>query len=186
MTAIAERAGVAVQTLYFTFHTKAAILTEVLHAVVVGFERWSPTLDRDVKADHQAVAREKLPWFRPFEAEPDARKALAIYVDGTADILARVGPLLAGIGSRPASDLEATLAESDRLCEEASTMLVAALAAKVPGLRRSLSRREAVDVFFVLTKAELYHDLTVGRGWPRAKAKRWLVETLAQQLLADA
>jgi AcrR family transcriptional regulator len=185
MAAIAARAGVAVQTLYFTFHTKPAILSEVLHASVVGFDRWSPTIDRDLKIDHRSVAREKMPWFLPFEEEPDPRKAIAIYVEGTAEILARVGPLLVSLGAQRASEIEATLAESQRLREEACSMLVASLATKGKGLRRSLGRREAVDIFFVLTRAELYHDLTVGRGWPAARAQHWLVELLADQLLAD-
>jgi AcrR family transcriptional regulator len=185
MAAIAERAGVAEQTLYFTFRSKPAILSEVLHAAVVGFDRWSPTLDHDVKADHRAVARDKMPWFLPFEREPDPRRAIEIYVEGTAGILARVGPLLVAVGAQRASEIEVTLAESERLREEASAMLVAALAAKGRGLRTSLSRRKATDIFFVLTRAELYHDLTVGRGWPGAGARRWIVELLAQQLLAE-
>ena len=185
MTAIAARAGVAVQTLYFTFHTKPAILSEVLHASVVGFDRWSPTIDRDVKLDHRSVARDKMPWFLPFEAQPDPRKAIAIYVEGTAEILARVAPLLVSLGAQRAGELEATLAQSERLREEASSMLVASLATKGKGLRRSLSRREAVDIFSLLTRAELYHDLTVGRGWSAARAQHWLAELLADQLLAD-
>ena len=185
MTAIAARASVAVQTLYFTFHTKPAILSEVLHASVVGFDRWSPTIDRDVKLDHRSVARDKMPWFLPFEAQPDPRKAIAIYVEGTAEILARVAPLLVSLGAQRASEIEATLAQSERLREEASSMLVASLATKGKGLRRSLSRREAVDIFSLLTRAELYHDLTVGRGWSAARAQRWLAELLADQLLAD-
>ena len=186
MAAIAERAGVAVQTLYFTFHTKPAILSEVLHASVVGFDRWSPTIDRDVKLDHRSVARDKMPWFIPFESEPDPRKAIRIYVEGTAPIWARVGPLLASLGGQRATEIEATLAESEHLREEASSFLVAAIAAKGHGLRQSLSRREATDIFFVLTRAELYHDLTERRGWPSARAKRWLVDLLAHQLLAQS
>ncbi len=186
MTAIAERAGVAVQTLYFTFHTKPAILSEVLHASVVGFDRWSPTIDRDVKVDHRSVARDKMPWLPPFESEPDPAKAIAIYVEGAAPIWARVGPLLASLGAQRATEIEATLAESERLREEASSFLVAEIATKGRGLRPSLPRREAVDIFFVLTRAELYHDLTVGRGWPAARAQRWLAGLLAAQLLADS
>jgi len=184
MASIAERAGVAVQTLYFTFHTKAAILSEVLHATVVGFDRWAPTLDRDVHRDHLSVAREEFPWFRPFEAEPDPRRAIALYVEGTAQILAREGPLLVGLGAQRAPELEATLADSERLREEASRLIVSALRAKGRGLRASLSLRQAVDIFSVLTRAELYHDLTVRRAWSHAQARKWLTEVLGQQLLA--
>ena len=185
MAAIAERAGVAEQTLYFTFHTKPAILSEVLHASVVGFERWTPSLHQEVRADHRAVAREQMPWFGPFEDESDPRRALEHYVDGTAEIWARVGPLLASLGTQPGSDLAATLTASERLREEASAMLVGMLAKKGSGLRSSLTRRAAVDVFHVLTRGELYFDLTTVRGWSHARAKRWLLELLARELLAD-
>lgn len=185
MAAIAERSGVAVQTLYFTFHTKPAILSEVLHAAVAGFDRWSPTLDRDVHADHQAVAREVMPWFRAFEAEPDPRRAIELYVEGTAEIFARVGPLLANLGPQRGTEIEATLVASEALRAEASTMIVAALAAKGDGLRPSLTRRQASDLFHVLTRGDLYHALTAERGWSVARTNRWLSELLAQQLLAE-
>src|SRR5262245_27049018 len=97
MTAIAKRAGVAEQTLYFTFRNKPAIVTEARHAAVVGFERWSPTLDADVRRDHPATARAKFPWYEAFEAEPDARRALELYVEGTVEIFSRAGPLLAAV-----------------------------------------------------------------------------------------
>jgi AcrR family transcriptional regulator len=184
MAAIAARAEVAVQTLYFTFHTKPAILSEVLHASVIGFDRWSPTIDHDVKADHRTVARAAMPWFLPFEREPDPRRAIEIYVEGTAEIWARVAPLLVSLGPQRGTELEATLAASERLRDEASEILVETLATKGRGLRPLLSKRKAVDIFFILTRAELFYDLTVTRGWSEARAKEWLVSLLAQQLLA--
>src|SRR5262245_6712996 len=42
MNDIATRADVAVQTLYFTFHTKGAILEESVGAAIIGFDRWDP------------------------------------------------------------------------------------------------------------------------------------------------
>jgi AcrR family transcriptional regulator len=184
MEAIAERAEVAVQTLYFTFRNKAAILNEVLHAAVVGFEQWSPSLDTEVRTDHLSTARASFPWYPRFEAERDPRQALRIYVDGTAEILARVGPLMAAVSARGVPELEATLASSEALREEASGFLVAALKAKGKGLRTDLTLQRAVDIFMVLTSAQLFHQFTAGRGWSLAETKRWWVELLAQQLLA--
>jgi AcrR family transcriptional regulator len=185
MAAIAERAGVAVQTLFFTFHAKPVLLGEVLHASVVGFDLWTPQLNSAVHQDHRSTVREKMPWFRPFEEEQDPRKAIALYVEGTAPILTRIGPFLSNLGSQRATELEATLRESERLREEASTMIVSALRAKGRGLRPSLSLAQAVDIFFVLTRPEPYFTLTAQRGWSEAKARRWLTELLASQLLAE-
>lgn len=46
-------------------------------------------------------------------------------------------------------------------------------------------RRLASLGLFVLTRAELYHERTVGRGWSDSQARRWLVDVLAHQLLED-
>src|SRR5258706_7615377 len=81
MEAIAREAHVAVPTLYFTFRTKGAILGEVLGAAVMGFD--------------EPVGPEDAPWYRAFEAEPDAGRALKILVENTAPILRRVAPLVA-------------------------------------------------------------------------------------------
>ena len=44
MEAIAERAGVAVQTLYFTFHTKDDLFQEVHERTVLGDENLPPPM----------------------------------------------------------------------------------------------------------------------------------------------
>jgi hypothetical protein len=62
-------------------------------------------------------------------------------------------------------------------------MLVAAPAAKGKGLNPSLRKREAVDLFHVLTRPELYYALTAGRGWSAARTRKWLTELLADQML---
>jgi AcrR family transcriptional regulator len=183
MAAIAERAGVAEQTIYFTFTNKPAIVTEVLHASVVGLERWTPTLDREVHQDHLTVLRE-FPWFEAFEAEPDPRRAIERYVEAAEEILDRIGPLLAALGGLRIPELEAALARSEQLRVEAATFVLRALATKGAGLRKGLKPARARDIFLVLTGAQLHHQLTVGRGWSRRQTKQWLTELLCAQLLA--
>src|SRR4029453_15052233 len=46
MQAIADEAGMAVQTLYFTFGSKSALLKEMLDVAVAGDEEPVPTLER--------------------------------------------------------------------------------------------------------------------------------------------
>src|SRR5262245_34228689 len=58
MTAIADQADVAVQTLYAVFGTKRAILTELIGARVVGDDRAQRLHDRE---DWQAMERETDP-----------------------------------------------------------------------------------------------------------------------------
>jgi AcrR family transcriptional regulator len=184
MAAIAERAGVAEQTLYFTFNNKPAIVTEVLHSSVVGFDRWTPSLDAEVRVNHLTALRGAMPWFGPFEAEPDPRRAIDLYFEATAEILERIGPLLAALSGLGLPELRATLDHSEALRVEAAGLVLGALKKKGAGLRAGLKPARARDIFLVLTNATIYRELTVGRGWSRRQATRWLSDLLADELLA--
>src|SRR5688572_22206800 len=94
MELIAERASVAVQTLYFTFHTKAAILEETVGASIIGFDDWDPRLEALVNAGPRNAFAEVHPWFSAFERARSQRAALAIFVDASVGILSRVAPLV--------------------------------------------------------------------------------------------
>src|SRR5947209_304164 len=77
MEAIAKRAGVAVQTLYFTFHTKDELLQQVHEWTVLGDDPTPPPLQ---------------PWYLAAMAEPDAIRALDLITEGLVAILSRVAP----------------------------------------------------------------------------------------------
>src|SRR5690242_15455181 len=66
---IAKDAGVAVQTVYFHFRNKATVLKQILDVAAVGDDEPVPLLDR--------------PWARRVRDEPDARRALAIWMRNT-------------------------------------------------------------------------------------------------------
>src|SRR4051812_35156260 len=72
MALIAERAGVAVQTVYFVFHTKAAVLSRAYDFAVMGEEKGRVPWEQ--------------PWYREMVAEPDALVALGHLVSGVGDI----------------------------------------------------------------------------------------------------
>lgn len=169
MEAIAREADVAVPTLYFTFHTKGAILGEALGAAVMGLDEPLPPEDA--------------PWYRAFEAEPDPRRALRIVVENAAVILRRVGPLTAAIHAAANDPEVATVLDlGERRLHESYRGLVRLLARK-GGLRRGLTVARATDIMFVLLGPDLFDALASGRGWSFAECKRWLVEVLSQQLL---
>ena len=64
MAAIADRAQVAVQTVYFTFHTKDALLQEVHNKTVLGDVPTPP---------------EKQPWYLAAHAQTDSRRAVSAH-----------------------------------------------------------------------------------------------------------
>ena len=167
LTAIAAEAGVAVQTVYFTFHTKAALLQETLQLAVLG--------------DDQPLAPHERPWFGRYAAEPDQRKALQVLVASTQPIFERVSPLV-GIFQTGDPEVTAMWDHSEELRAEGFRQMVAVLAKKGP-LKPGLSLDEATDVLFVLLGPELFHSIVAGRGWSVARWRRWISATLAATLL---
>ncbi len=51
------------------------------------------------------------------------------------------------------------------------------------GLRAGLDRQQAGETVWALSSAEVFHLLTVERGWPREKYSAWLADSLARLLL---
>jgi AcrR family transcriptional regulator len=180
MNAIAEEADVAVQTLYYTFHNKAALLGDALGGAIIGFDQWrEPPPDPDIT--------ELLPWhgwWSEFQAAGTSGEALDVFVANGVDILERVGPLVAALHGA-AGDPEA--AEVVRLSEErrvaAYGEAVRAVARKPPGLRRGLGQKAATDIVVAVFSAEMYEALSTGRGWPRSRCTRFFSELLAFELL---
>src|SRR5690349_24501774 len=93
VAAVAQQAGVAVPTIYYTFGTKAALLGESLGAAIVGFDRWrEPPLDpgtTDLLLSHQ--------WWGAFQAAATAEAAFDVFISNGAGILERVSPLVAAV-----------------------------------------------------------------------------------------
>ena len=87
MAQIAEVAGVAVQTVYFTFHTKAAVLSRAYDFAVMGEDE--PLLPWDQ------------PWYREMVAADDVVEGLRHLVSGVGDITRRLTPLYVVASDRP-------------------------------------------------------------------------------------
>ena len=84
ISAVADEAGVAVPTVYYTFGTKAALLGESLGAAIVGFDLW-----REPPPEPIDIV-ELLPWHQwwaDFEAAPTSADALDIFVTHGVDVL---------------------------------------------------------------------------------------------------
>lgn len=180
MNAIADQAGVAVQTLYYTFHTKAALLDEALGAAIVGFDSWQePPPDPEIA--------ELLPWhawWADFQAAPSSAEALHVFVTHGIEILERVGPLVTamrGGAGDPEAAAVVELGEERRLA--AYRVAIQTLADKHGGLRPGLDEAAATDILFVLFSADLYQALSTGRGWIPARCTQFFAEMLTAQLL---
>ncbi|MGW4326418.1 TetR/AcrR family transcriptional regulator [Nocardia sp. NPDC004573] len=169
MKAIAERAGMAEQTLYFTFATKRAILSELLDIEIAGDTEPVATLDR--------------PWFAAAVAAAPIEQ-IRLQVAAAATIHARVGPLLEVIRSAAATAPElAELWETNFAQRHLVQLRLAeALAAKTP-LRRGLAAARAADIALATLAPEIYRLLVHERGWTAAEWESWAAEALILQLL---
>jgi AcrR family transcriptional regulator len=94
MADIAAAAGVAVQTVYFVFHTKTEVLDSAYALAVMGES--DPAVPQDQ------------PWYREALAEPDVSIAVQLVVDGLSEILRRVAPLDFAVRTAAAADPEAS------------------------------------------------------------------------------
>lgn len=161
---VAADAGVAVQTVYFTFRTKGDLLQAVFEHVVFGPERIPPHLSA---------------WWRAVETAPDVVPALRALVEGTLEVVARAAPLVwAVLGDDTARE---GYEHNERLRRDGNETIVQILTEKhalLPGLAPDRAR----DVLLVLTGPALYSHLTRDMGWSHTDVKEWAVATLGQQL----
>jgi AcrR family transcriptional regulator len=166
MANIAERSGVAVQTLYFTFHTKDELFQAVHDRTVLGPDELPPP---------------RQPWHAKMTAAPGVSDAIHHLVTGVEVILARVAPLLPAFQAVSEDPAGAVWRRGEQLRLDGYRDLVAELSTKAP-LRRGLSRSQATDLLFVLLSPDLYRALVLERGWPASRWRGWLEQSILHDI----
>ncbi|MEU5808711.1 TetR/AcrR family transcriptional regulator [Streptomyces sp. NPDC059650] len=169
---IARAAEVGVQTVYFTFGSKRALLKELLDTAVAGDADPVATLDR--------------PWAREVLDEPDPAAQLALQAAGARRILERAAPVLEVVRGAATADPE--LAELWRLNHEqrhaVQLRFAEALYEKAGGsLRPGHDRAAAADIAVTVLGPETYDLLVTRRGWSPARWEEWAADALVRQLL---
>jgi AcrR family transcriptional regulator len=166
---IAERAGVAVQTIYFAFGNKPSLLKELVDVTIAGDDEPIPTMQRA--------------WFLDALAADTAQAHLRAHVRGTCDVLQRVAPImdvLRAAGGQDPSLASMWQQDSDpRL--DVQTAAARSLMAK-PGARTHLSVEHAADLLFGLLSPELYLLFVRDRGWTPDRWEQWVYDTLHAQI----
>lgn len=165
VTAIAEHAGVAPQTIYATFGTKAAILMALLARLEedAGAAEWR---DRIAAADDPTA-----------KLEAFAHWSASMFATSKAIITATQG----AVGDPAILDVRD---EANQHRRQALTALIGTLADRGV-LAAGLSRQQAVDRAWMLTGVELYLAATDGCGWTDADYASWLTSLLVHQLLSS-
>jgi AcrR family transcriptional regulator len=171
MAAIAERAGVAVQTLYFTFHTKAQLLQQTLARAVLG--------------DGPPVPPPQTEWYKAMQAQEAIRPALEHLIGGVTQIMERVAPLRPLFEAAAAEPgVTEVWANAERLRLEGYRAIIELLATKQP-LAAGRTPDSATDVLFVLLGPDTFRAFTHGRGWPLEHWKAWVTATLERDLFTQ-
>lgn len=174
LAAIAQAAGVVVETIYRAYGSKAELFKAVIRAAVAG---------GSARAE---VPVEQRPAIQAVIAETDPHRQLQLYAATQPGIHARAGPLLRVLVGAAAADPELaqvwTQLEDERL---AGMGRFAKLLADRGVLRPGLSVQEARDLLWTLNALAVYDLLVVQRGWSPERYRDWLAATLAQALLPD-
>lgn len=167
---VAERAGVAVQTVYFHFGNKATLLKLALDVAAVGDDEPVPLLER--------------PWLDRVKAEPDPLRMIELWVANSRSIMERVAPILAvirgTIGADP--DLAAQWHVNEQQRRTAHGALAQILADRGV-LKTGLTRQDAADLAFLIDSVEGYFLATATLGWPPEHWERTTVSILTNTLL---
>lgn len=165
--AIADEAGVAVQTVYSVFGSKRELLRQALEIAVSG-EADQP----DDRHDVQALA-----------TEPDPRRRVTMDAAMATRIASRIAPLARVIREAATTDPEfAETATAIRGQRRRDMVAAARLLAGEDGLKVSLE--DAVGTLYVLYSPEVFTGLTEELGWSVSRYERWLATMLYRTLLA--
>jgi AcrR family transcriptional regulator len=170
---IADLAGVAVQTIYFTFGNKRVLLKELVDVSIAGDLEPVATMDRQ--------------WFREALAARTAESHLRLHVRGTRGILERVAPIVEMLRAATSAD-PALAAQWDGDADprfavhlEAARSLVAK-----PRARAGVTAEHAADLLFGVLSPELYQVFVRDRGWSPEQWESWAADTLVSQLCQEA
>jgi AcrR family transcriptional regulator len=169
MSDVGEQAGVAVQTVYFRFHTKSELLQACYERAVLG----------DVDPKHPMAQPEIAAIF----SAPTGVAALQHFARGNGAIVARVGQLddvtRSAIHEPEAVEVRR---HSEALRREGLERMVQHIADRF-GLRRGLSVERGTDLLMAYGGTSMYRSLVLEYGWTQDEYDEWLGETLANQLL---
>ncbi len=168
---VADRAGVAVQTVYFVFRNKRTLFKDVVDTAIAGDAEPVATMDRE--------------WFRAACAEPTAAGQLRAHVRGTREILGRVAPIMSLISAATATDPEIAAQWPDGPDPRYTVQHAAAEAlAGKPDARPGVSVEMAADLLFGLLSPQLYLIFVRDRDWSPDTWEEWARTALTSQLCA--
>jgi AcrR family transcriptional regulator len=159
VAAIAQAAGVSVETIYASFVNKATLLHRA----------WDITVGGD---DEDVVFHER-PEVMAIRSEPDLAKRLVLHARFSTQTAQRIGPFQLMVQSAAGADpAAAAMLEEMGRQRLAGMTVMAAEAAKTGQL--AVAEDECRDVLWSMTDGMLWHRLVHERGWTTDRFAGWL------------
>lgn len=171
MNDVADAAGVAVQTVYFIFHTKSELLSRAYDFAVLG--------------EGDPVPPDQAAWYLEMTDQPDVTAALRHAVEGIAEILKRATPLdtVVRVAAGHDPDTAAVRAFHERWRAQGYRAIVGILESKA-ALRERISAERATDLLLLYLGMDVYRVLVLDLGWTHQDWIDWTVATVDEQLFA--
>lgn len=168
--AIADQAGVAVQTVYAGFGNKRELLRQLIEATIVGDDDDVPITER---AEARAIA-----------VEPDPRRRAELDAAMSRSITERVAPIVRVAGEAAASDPElAAMMEAVKAARRHEMIVSARMVAGADGLR--VGDEEAAATLYVLYSPMVADMLMGDYGWSAERYEQWLARMILDTVIAD-
>jgi AcrR family transcriptional regulator len=169
---IAERAGVAVDTLYATVGRKPVLLREVFETALSG---------QDV-----AVRAEDRDYVKAIRAAGSAPEKIAIYAGALGRIAPRLAPVHIAMRDAVAHDADCAALYRELSQRRARNMRLFAADLRSTGqLRANLSDDEVADIVWSMASAEYYLLLVQDRGWTPQRYSEHLRDAWVRLLLTE-
>lgn len=166
--ATAERAGVAVQTVYSVFGTKREVLRQLIESAITGDDEPVPITER---ADVKAIA-----------AEPDARRRAQLDAAFSRSIIERVAPIVRVAAEAAASDPElVAMMEIVKAARREEMVTSVKIIAGADGPRTD--EEDAAATLYVLYSPQVADMLMGDYGWPPERYEKWLARMILESVI---
>lgn len=169
---IANRAGVAADTIYATVGRKPVVLRELIETAISGSDAAIPAEQRD--------------YVSAIRTAPTAAEKIGIYATALTAIQRRLAPIFLALRTAAATDqgcadLWAIISER----RAANMRLFAADLRATGSLRKDLSDADVADIVWSMNSAEYWVLLVSERGWTPERFRTWLTDAWTRLLLTD-
>ncbi|GAA2102279.1 TetR/AcrR family transcriptional regulator [Microlunatus panaciterrae] len=165
LAAIAEAAGVSVESVYKNFGNKAAVVKAVFDLVIAGDDEQVPIAER--------------PAMQLIRDEPDVQRKIAMFVDGLVKRLARSAKVQILIRDGRHVD-DALTPVWDTLNEEGLTgmTMLGHHLLDTGQLREGIELDEVRDLLWNYLAIDHYERLVLSQGWTHERYRQWLTRAM--------